>query len=141
MVKEGDPNSVDAPIVLENKRDAPSEHCSKRPPSIKNKKTIVAEHFIFKVARRNLLIVDGVTIKYSEFPPDCYGKVKWDGLFKDGTLSRMRLYITEYQNDHLEPVADYLYFSYRIYHSKFQIHIISCSNYEEVVAVNYAQLT
>ena len=107
---------VDAPIFI--CRDACKPGCVARPDSMK--KVTVPGHFIFKLARKNVIIVDGVEINYAvAFTSDCYAGENWDSLFTDGIVSKMRLQVEEYTASHLKPVSSYLSFSYRIYIGRF----------------------
>ena len=118
MHKAGNPRVVDAPIRIRIPNGPPE--CQIRPPSISE--NVIAEHFVFKLARKNLIIVDGFTIDYSTaFNPQCYDKLNWDGLLSGGTISKMRLRVQQILGGHEEPVSEYLSFWYRINSGKLQV--------------------
>ena len=104
---------VDGPISI--CRDDCKPGCDARPDALK--KDTVAGHFIFKLARKRVIIVDGVEINYAlAFTSDCYAGDNWESLFTDGIVSKMRLQVEEYLTSQIiKPVSNYLSFSYRIY--------------------------
>ena len=112
MNVKDDPNSVDAPIWIQV-----DTGCDSRSPSIVAE-NIVADLVVFKVASKNLIIVDDTVVDLSQF--SCHDKIGWKNVLSTGSVSKMKLQVQEFINTEFqEPISDYLSFSYRIFLGKF----------------------
>ena len=107
MYVKDDPNSVDAPIRIQ----VAKQGCDSRLASIVTE-NIVADHVIFKVTSKNLVIVDDTVIDLSHI--SCHDNIGWINLFSAGSVSKMKLYVQEIINiGYGEPTSDNLSFSYK----------------------------